>query len=217
MEAPVVVIGSGASGVHFALTALRKGRRVLMLDVGHTGKEAPRPGDKLTELKRNLPDPALYFLGPRYESLVLPGSQGEYYAFPPGKEHVFRKRPEFEFRGDGFTPLSSFAAGGLAEVWTGGCYPFDDGDLSGFPFDYRELAPYYGLVAGRIGITGAEDDMTAVFPLHDGLMEPLAPDAHSAVLLASYQRRRDYLNQKLGCLMGRARIAVLSRNLNGRK
>src|SRR5262249_40518516 len=90
-------------------------------------------------------------------------------------------------------------------------------DLSGFPFDYRELAPYYGLVAGRIGITGAEDDMTAVFPLHDGLMEPLAPDAHSAVLLASYQRRRDYLNQKLGCLMGRARIAVLSRNLNGRQ
>ncbi len=86
---PIVVVGSGASGVHFAITALRKGRRVTMLDVGHTGREAVMPGETLSGLKRKLPDPALYFLGPRYESLVLPGNQGEYYAFPPAKEHVF--------------------------------------------------------------------------------------------------------------------------------
>jgi choline dehydrogenase-like flavoprotein len=217
MDSRIIVVGSGASGVHFALTLLRKGRRVLMLDVGHTGPETVRPGDALDGLKRNLPDPVRYFLGSRYESLVLPGSQGEYYAFPPAKEHVFRPRREFQLRGHGFSPLSSFAAGGLAEVWTGGCYPFDDHDLRAFPFSYRELQPYYSRVAKHIGITGGEDDMAAVFPLHDGLMEPLALDTHSAVLLAAYRRRRDYLNQKLQCRMGRARVAVLSRDLNGRK
>ena len=74
MDRPIVVVGSGASGVHCALTLLRKGRRVLMLDVGHTGQEAVRPEDTLNGLKRNLQDPVRYFLGPRYESLVLPGN-----------------------------------------------------------------------------------------------------------------------------------------------
>jgi choline dehydrogenase-like flavoprotein len=217
MDSPIIVIGSGASGAHFSLAALRKGRRVLMLDVGHTGQEVARPGDTLNGLKRNLPDPARYFLGSNYESLVLPGNKGEYYAFPPAKEHVFRPRGEFRIHSDGFAPLSSFAAGGLAEVWTGGCYPFDEDDLRKFPFGYQELGPYYGRVARQIGISGAEDDMAAVFPLHDGLMGPLRLDAHSACLLDSYRRRRDELNRKLGCLMGRARVAVLSRDLEGRK
>lgn len=214
---PIVVVGSGASGVHFALTALRKGRRVIMLDAGHTAQEAVLPGETLAGLKRKLPDPALYFLGPRYESLVLPGSEGEYYAFPPSKEHVFRPRPEFHVRGDGFSPLYSFAAGGLAEAWTGGCYPFNDHDLSKFPFGYQELGPYYARVAAEIGISGAKDDMAAVFPYHDGLMEPLDLDEHSAVLLDSYRRRRSLLNGKLHCLMGRARVAVLSRDRGSRK
>src|ERR1035438_4800739 len=87
MDDPIIVVGSGASGVHFALTALRKGRRVTMLDVGHSGQAAVLPEETLTGLKRKLPDPALYFLGPRYESVVLPGHDGEYYAFPPAKEH----------------------------------------------------------------------------------------------------------------------------------
>ena len=214
---PIVVVGSGASGVHFAITALRKGRRVMMLDVGHTGREAAMAGETLSGLKRKLPDPALYFLGPRYESLVLPGNQGEYYAFPPAKEHVFRPHPEFQFQGNGFAPLYSFAAGGLAEVWTGGCYPFDDSDLSKFPFGYEELGPYYARVAADIGISGEKDDLAAVFPYHDGLMAPVKLDEHSAVLLDSYRQRRGLLNEKSHCLMGRARVAVLSRDLGSRK
>ena len=214
---PIVVVGSGASGVHFALTALRKGRQVLMFDVGHTGPEAVRPEDTFHGLKQNLPDPAGYFLGPRYESVVLPGNSGEYYAFPPAKDYVFRTRPEFQFRASGFAPLHSFAAGGLAQVWTGGCYPFDDHDLRDFPFGYRELGPYYGRVAREIGVTGADDDMSAVFPRHDGLLEPLRLDEHSALLLESYQRRRGALNRDFGCLMGRARVAVLSRPQGSRQ
>lgn len=213
----IVVVGSGASGAHFALTALRKGRRVLMLDVGHTGQEAVRPADTLNELKRNLPDPVDYFLGPRYQSLVLPGSNGEYYAFPPSKQHVFKQRSEFQHRASGFAPIYSFAAGGLAETWTGGCYPFSHRDLKEFPFGYEELAPYYAKVAANIGITGANDDLASVFPWHGQLMEPLDLDDHSAMLLDTYKRHREYLKEKFGCLMGRARVAALSRDLGDRK
>ena len=73
-------------------------------------------------------------------------------------------------------------------------------------------------MAAEIGISGAKDDMAAVFPYHDGLMEPLDLDEHSAgVLLDSYRRRRSLLNGKLHCLMGRARVAVLSRDRGWRK
>jgi choline dehydrogenase-like flavoprotein len=214
---PIIVVGSGASGVHFALAALRKGRRVVMLDVGHAGQDAVRPDDTLNDLKRNLLDPVGYFLGSRYQSLVLPGSTGEYYAIPPSKDHVLRGRPEFQFQANGFSPLFSFAAGGLAEAWTGGCYPFNDSELSAYPFGYGEIKPFYEKVSARIGLTGADDDLAAAMPLHGGLMEPLELDDHSAVLLDTYARHRSYLNEELGCLMGRARVAALSRALGDRK
>ena len=99
---PVVVVGSGASGVHFALTALRKGRRVLMLDVGHARPAPVNPGDSLNGLKRGLEDPARYFLGPKFEALILPNHGKEYYGFPPSKTHVFRERKEFQYQADGF-------------------------------------------------------------------------------------------------------------------
>jgi choline dehydrogenase-like flavoprotein len=213
----ILVVGSGASGVHFALTALRKGRHVTMLDVGYTGKEPVLPAENLIGIKRKLPDPAGYFLGSRYEALVLPGHDGEYYAFPPGKEHVFRTRPDFHLKGEGFSPLHSFAAGGLAEAWTGGCYPFDERDLNPFPFGYPALEPYYARVAGEIGISGTKDDMAAVFPYHGSIMDAVKPDENSAILLDSYQRRRSVLNEKFHCLMGRARVAVLTRDLGARK
>ena len=214
---PVVVVGSGASGVHFALTALRKGHRVLMLDVGHAKPAPVNPGDSLNGLKRGLEDPVRYFLGPKFEALILPNHGKEYYGFPPSKTHVFRERKEFQYHADGFAPLVSFAAGGLAEAWTGGCYPFNDEDLKAFPFDYQELGPFYGAVAQRIGLTGVTDDLARFFPVHDGLTEPLSLDEHSALLLATYRARSRYLNEKLGCFLGRARLAVLSRDLGSRK
>ena len=70
-----------------------------MLDAGHTAQEAVLPGETLVGLKRKLPDPALYFLGPRYESLSCRGVKANTMHFPRRMEHVFRPRPEFRVRG----------------------------------------------------------------------------------------------------------------------
>jgi choline dehydrogenase-like flavoprotein len=217
MMDPVVVVGSGASGVHFASSALRKGHRVIMLDVGHPRPAPVNPGESLGGLKSGLEDPARYFLGPRFEALILPDHGAEYYGFPPSKSHVFRERREFRFQARGFAPLVSFAAGGLAEAWTGGCYPFNDEDLKDFPFDYAGLAPFYSEVARRIGLSGELDDLARFFPAHDGIMEPLALDEHSAELLNAYRARKAYFNGELGTFLGRARVAALSRDHAGRK
>jgi hypothetical protein len=211
------VVGSGASGVHFSLSALKRGHRVRMLDVGKVGPPPVRPDDTFEELKANLEDPVRYLLGGRYESVVYPDMQSEYYGFPPEKEYVFQAVPQYDVRPTGFEPLASFARGGLAQAWTGGSYPFNDAELSAFPFDYATLASFYAKVTRRIGITGVEDDLADFIPFHDELSEPLRLDPHSERLLRAYARHRDTLRGKLGCHLGHARLAVLSRDRENRR
>lgn len=213
----VVVVGSGPSGVHFALTLLEQGRKVLMLDVGKSGSAPVLPDVAFPGLKRQLDDPAAYFLGDEFESLLLPGRKAEYYGFPPQVKYVFEEPERLGIQGGEFAPLISFAAGGLAQTWTGGCYPFSDEDLADFPFDYSELRPFYETVARRIGVSGADDDLAQFLPLHDGLLEPLELDVHSRLLLERYRARRAVINRRHRCYLGRSRTAVLSRDDGGRK
>jgi choline dehydrogenase-like flavoprotein len=216
LSASVVVVGSGASGVHFALSLLRKGRSVTMLDVGRHGANPVNPESSLTGLKESLPDPTEYFLGSRYTGALLPGDGGEYYGIPPGKDYVFDPLPEFEVAPSGFAPLFSFAQGGLAQAWTAGCYPFNADELADFPFTYSELAPHYDEVARRIGITGEVDDLARFMPAHGHLLPPLRLDEHSERLMRAYEQRRERLHQ-VGAYMGRTRVATLSQPLGSRQ
>ena len=215
MRDPIVVVGSGASGIHFAETALALGRRVVMLDVGHQSPAPVRPEASLNQLKSELQDPVAYFLGEQYESMILPGDDSEYYGFPPSKSYVFKGVAQADIKSRGFSPLQSFARGGLAQAWTGGSYPFSDGELEAFPFGWDEIAPHYEEVARRIGISGAVDDLTQFLPMHT-LQEPLTIDAHSTRLLTDYEKKRATFNDKHGFYMGRARIATLSKEHAGR-
>jgi choline dehydrogenase-like flavoprotein len=217
MQDPIVVVGSGASAVHFAQTALALGRRVLMLDVGYPKPAPVQPQASLNQLKAELDDPVRYFLGEKYESLIVPGDQSEYYGFPPSKSYVFQSIPDYRVEASGFAPLLSFAAGGLAQAWTGGCYPFSDGELEAFPFGWAEIEPHYSEIAERIGISGtSSDDLAPYFPTHRGLMTPVKLDEHAERLLTGYERARQRLNQN-GFYMGRARLATLSSDYAGRR
>ena len=214
--AAITVVGSGASAVHFALTLLERGHRVLMLDLGYPGPRPPLPDERVSGLKERLDDPVEYFLGRAYEAVILPDAEEEYYGLPPSKRFVLDRPAGFSSSASGFAPFFSFARGGLAEAWTAGCYPFDDRDLEPFPFSYADLEPYYEEVARRIGVTGAEDDLTRFFPLHGELLPPLELDEASGGLARAYERRREALNAD-GFFMGRTRVATLSRDLGERK
>lgn len=213
----VVIVGSGPSGVHFALSLLRKGYPVTMIDVGYGKPQPVNPEDTFHALKENLPDPVAYLLGEEFEGVEFPGRKKEYYGIPPSKEYVFRSPAGFDAESRGFAPLFSFARGGLAEAWTGGCYPFQQAELGDFPFTYAELEPHYAEVARRIGICGVRDDLVRFFPFHEELLSPLELDRHSALLLAQYDKHKSYLNQRLRCFLGRTRVATLSADRAGRK
>lgn len=217
----ILVVGSGASGVHFALTALKKGHYVTMLDAGHPRTPAVNPGETFNDLKKNLEDPVRYYLGDAFEAVVLPGSRREYYtkpyAFPPTKNDVFALPAGFGVEANGFEPLFSFAQGGLAEAWTAGVYPFNDAELRQFPFSYDEIEPSYNRVAERIGIGAANDDLARFIPFHDHLNQPLRLDENSQHLWNDYQKHKDYFRQQLHAYLGRSRVATLSRDQGARK
>ena len=213
----VIIVGSGASGVHFALSLLKMNYDVVMLDVGNKKPDPVFPKKSYKELKSNLEDPVEYFLGKNFEAVMYPDEDSEYYGFPPNKSYVFKKPSQFDFQANGFTPLFSFAQGGLAEVWTGGVYPLNDYELSDFPFSYKEIEPYYNEVAERIGISGAKDDLSQFLPLHENIMEPLSIDEHSDLIISAYQKKKSYLNKKLNCYLGRSRVAALKNDKDGRK
>jgi choline dehydrogenase-like flavoprotein len=213
----IVVVGSGASAVHFTLSLLRKGYEVTMLDIGYEKPAVSNPQDSFIDLKSNLRDPVEYFLGENFQAVIYPDFKSEYYGFPPSKDYVFAQPAHDNIRPMGFAPLFSFAQGGLAEAWTGGSYPFNDKELKDFPFDFMDIEPYYEDVSNRIGITGTQDDLATFFPFHANLMNPLDLDDHSQLLLEFYQKNKEYLNEKLGFFLGRSRTAVLSQDRGGRK
>ena len=213
----ITVVGSGPSAVHFVLTVLRKGYSVTMLDVGFEKPAAVNPGDSLLKLKSSLPDPTSFFLGEDFHAVLLPGAKGEYYGIPPAKDYIFRSPDGFDVQGRGFEPLFSFAAGGLAETWTAGCYPFNAAEVSDFPFPFAELAAGYDEVAARIGVTGEADDLARFYPVHAHLMEPLRLDRHSALFMQQYAKHRAALNAGMKCYVGRTRVATLSSDMAGRK
>jgi len=204
----VVVVGSGASGVHFAQSALENGWRVTMVDVGRVAPAPVLPDASFAAFKRESPDPAGYFLGRKFEGALFPGAKGEFYGFPPHKGFIFAPLDRTRVRSQGFDPLMSFARGGLAEAWTGGLFPFTAGEMVDFPFEYADFAPYYGLVAARIGVSGAADDLARFLPAHEHLAPGVELDEHSRVFLAKYERVKQQLNRDLRCYVGRSRAAV---------
>ncbi|NNE43308.1 MAG: hypothetical protein HKN12_03795, partial [Gemmatimonadetes bacterium] len=211
----VTVVGSGASAVHFALTALEKGHHVTMLDVGRERPAPVNPQDGFEDLKHNLEDPVEHFLGKEFQAVVYPGGDGEYYGFPPNKQYIFEGVDPFAVRSTGFTPLTSFAQGGLAEAWTSGSFPFHAGEITDFPVDFPELNRFYNVVADRIGISGARDDLAQYFPVPDSMMPALKMDESSRLLLDAYGKKRAALASD-GFVMGRSRVATLSADKDGR-
>jgi choline dehydrogenase-like flavoprotein len=188
-----------------------------MVDGGRPPPAPVEPDAAWHELREQLEDPAAYFLGERLEGVLLPSESEEYYGIPPHKQYIFDAPSAWKHQSTGFAPLFSFAQGGLAEAWTGGCYPFNDAELEAFPFGYDRLGPFYDEVARRIGVSGLDDDMARFMPVHAHLQAPIDPDPSSTKLLAAYGRRKPRLNDRLGFFMGRSRVATLTEPLGDRK
>ncbi len=214
--AEFLIVGSGATGVHFALTALDRGHSVTMLDVGFEKPAPVAPEATFQELKQVLDDPESYFLGARGESVVFPAPTAKPYGFPSSKEYVFRRPAGFGLEERGFQPMLSFARGGLAEAWTGGSYELRDVELDALGIDRAAMRAAYRTVSARIGIGAVRDDLERFSPYSADYQEPLELDPHSRLIMSRYERSKARVNA-LGAYLGRSRVAVLSRAVGDRQ
>lgn len=201
-----VVIGSGPSGVHAALTLLKKGKKVLMIDVGHKEKDFGYPGISFNELKMKLDDPYHYFLGDGLKG-ILDHHDGDVFDYPPSRNFMMRGHENpYHFDLENFDPILSLNQGGLGVGWGANCARFDNEDLASFPFSASELDPYYEEINQRIKISAPnQDDLSDYLGSFDGY-PPLKLNQHEQKLLNIYQTKKGKISSNFK--LGYSRMAV---------
>jgi hypothetical protein len=117
------------------------------------------------------------------------------------------------FDDTGDDPRGAAGCGG----WSAGCFLFSKAELNAIGLNEAEMLDAYETVAARIGISGAKDDGTP-YCLRD--LENFQPatemDNNLDRIYNSYVRKKNTLNGK-GAFIGRLGLAVLTRDMKGRK
>ena len=129
----IVVVGSGVSGAHAALTLLERGYPVELWDVGRDEASFPEAALTFHDLKSRLADPVTYFLGADLGAIVPPAAS-ELLRYPPSRQFLASPQdPLWPFVSDGFTAQGSFTKGGLANGWGANTLAFDENDITEWP------------------------------------------------------------------------------------
>lgn len=215
----VVVVGSGACGSMAAQTLVEAGRNVLMLDGGRRDNRWASiiPDEPYLTLRKTDPSQYRYFLGEDFESLaglaVKTGAQ----LTPPRKILVRDVDRYLSVRAEDFGPLESLALGGLAGGWGLGAAVFSPEELALASLPVAAMNSAYEVVAGRIGLSGADDDARPYTAAHiAGVQRALPIDTTAAVLLRNYERRREAIRSRQFHI-GRPTLALLSEPKDGRR
>jgi hypothetical protein len=214
----VIVVGSGASGVHAAIPLVEAGLQVTMLDVGNEdlAYEQLIPAAPFHEVRQSDIHQHRYFLGDRLEGITLGGVGAGPQIVPP-RAFVLQDSDRFgPKRAEHFEPLESFALGGLARAWGAVAFPFNDAELSRCGLPVESLRRHYEAVARRIGVSGADDDLSVLRGPLPGLQTPLPLDHNAAAVLARYAVMRDW-SRREGLYLGRSLLAALSSPLGRRE
>jgi hypothetical protein len=123
---------------------------------------------------------------------------------------------ENRIHSDNFEVVGSVMTGGLSNAWGCGVARFDTEELSEFPFPASEFDASYQRIATRIGISGkSEDDLSAYCGVDQWSRGAIPLNDFDAALLRRYQARAGRM-AALGFRVGRARMAVLAEEAEGR-
>jgi len=201
----VFVVGSGPSGVTAAYALLEQGVKVCMLDVGLTVEP-----ERYEQVAKIITDG-------KAEEIRALLNDGTFDITDPTK--FYRKLAygsDFPYRGtDAFIGChsgqheihSSFAMGGLSNVWGGSVMPFSDDDIRDWPLDRGSLAPHYRAVHSFLSLSGTDDALATQFPFFSDPVAPFTLSNEAKSLLAALHFQKERLAED-GIYAGRSRIAV---------
>ncbi len=213
----IIIVGSGAAGVSTALGITKNGIKPLVLDVGKEPKLKIMPKGSIFNLrkKENVFD---LMIGDNFQGL---SNMIENKSYPPKltapytnyiSESANQLSPIIN---KGFTPIQSFAKGGLASGWGAGTYEYNDHELKNLPICADDLVPYYKILNQEIGVSGTNDDLSQYFGKTQDLQSPINLSKKSLKLLSNYKKNSKKFN-KHGVSLGYPRLAVLTEPHKGR-
>jgi len=218
-SADIIIVGAGPSGA-FAAYQLRR-RGVLVLDVGHRPAQSSLDGN-LYDLRKSSDERGTTLftelIGSEFESLHNVFNR---YLSPklksPAMRFVTRQADQLgPVVAENVDFVRSFAAGGMANAWGAGLYRFTAEDLAGYPIRVEQLEPYYDAITAKVGISGADDDLSRFFGPARGLQPPVKLGAIGRAVLRRYARRGARMNGQ-GFYVGHPRLGVLTRDHDGRR
>lgn len=212
----VIVVGSGPSGVAAALELSDLGQRPLVLDVGYRHEDFATVSGNLYDY-RTREDAFALTIGNDYAGLsnLLTERRVPVKLTAPQARYVTARADELSpIDENDFCAIQSFSSGGLANAWGAGLYRYTDDDLTGFPITASDLEPYFDKLTQEIGISGADDDLARDFGPATGLLDPVEFSNNIASLYERYLRQRHTLYPDIR--IGRARLGVLTRSMDGR-
>jgi choline dehydrogenase-like flavoprotein len=194
------VIGSGPAGVACAKALLARGRAVTMLDAGltlETGREALR-----TAMAAQAPED--WTAEQHAMRRIPPGADMPDYKLSHGSDYPYRAAPgapALELAVPGVS--SSYAQGGLSNVWGAAMLPYRAIDFAGWPIGLAEMAPGYEAVLGYVPLAGQADALEAEWPFYARPRFDMPVSRQAGAMLRRLERCR-----VPGVTAGRARLAV---------
>lgn len=202
-----IVIGSGHAGIACAVTLVEAGLHVTLLDGGV--QLEPSTEALVNTMSRREKDQWTRAELDSIKGGVSASAKGVQLKRIFGSDFPFREANELLPRkASGVGHLTpSLAVGGFSNVWGAAALPFSTRDLQGWPISSEDLDPFYRSVTRFMPLTGAEDDLRELFPIHTVQPDSLARSKQAERMYASLQRRRDSLKQR-GFIFGEPRLAV---------
>jgi choline dehydrogenase-like flavoprotein len=208
-----VIVGAGASGGWAAKHLTEAGLKVALVDAGrpHTAADFREhtPGFMLRH--RDMAPEVLRRTRPRQKECYA-CTEYNYDWFVNDLEEPYTTPDDKPFSWQGRLRLT----GGRTNVWARQCYRLSDLDFKAasvdgagvdWPLAYRDLAPYYDLVEGYVGVSGQAE---GVYELPDGRFLPPMP------LTCPERRLRERAKQVFGRTVTVGRSANITRPHRGR-
>lgn len=207
-----IVVGSGPAGVACTKALLARKRTVLMLDAGIPLEEEKQKRLKILEQQK----PEQWDLSLYETNKITPTFEGVPKKFVYGSDYPYRDvEQDLRIEQHDVYCQQSLALGGLSTVWGAAMLPYRQDDLHEWPFAIDELAPHYKAVLEFVDTTGADDDLSALFPLYD-TPQALRQNKQAAFLLSRTKKYEKKLHAA-GIYAGVPRLAVRTQKKAGKQ
>lgn len=212
----VIIIGSGPAGVSAAFPLVNAGLRVLMVDGGKKAQEPP-PTENFLSWRANDAFQARRMVGQQFHALKMHEAVSPKLRVP-SLSYVFDQfNEENRIKSENFITIGSLATGGLSNAWGCGAACLSSSELMSLPFPSTEMVDSYAAVAKRVGISGGgSDDLSDFFGLDEWSQSPVKLDKLHSHLLERYSIKKSQ-NAFQDFKMGRSRLAIISKDHNGRE